>query len=354
MSDKPAPPSNSTAAGAAPAAAGPSGPAVSPPDPSREPQARPPRRVAVTGASGFVGGYIVRELLGRGFDPVCLARDEERLLHRLPKGAEDRVEIVRGDLFNRRAMQRTLEGVDAAIHLVGIILETVRQSFRRVHVEGTRAMVDAAKETGVRRYIHMSALGSRPGAISTYHRTKYEAEEIVRGSGLDWTIFRPSVIHGPEGEFMRLMKAFSKPRPWHGPAVLGMPYFGGGQSKLQPVSVRDVAFCFVAAIDLPETIGQTYALGGPEVFTWKQLYTVCAQIIAGRPRRLMSVPVPVAKALALTVMKTPLVPKLLKFNTDQVQMAQEHSVCDTEPIERTFGIKLRDFRDELTSYAEEI
>jgi NADH dehydrogenase len=195
----------------------------------------------------------------------------------------------------------------------------------------------------------MSALGTRPSAVSRYHQTKWAAEEYVRSSGLEWTIFRPSVIHGPDGEFMELMQTFAcgwLPPVW--------PYFGAGENKLQPVSVRDVAYCFVDALHRPETIGKTFELGGPKAYTWKQLYQSCKRIIpcAKRWKPLVGQPVPIAKLLAMTVMKTPLVPAKLKFNVAQVQMSQEDSVCESTPIERTFGIKLRHFEEELATYAD--
>ena len=308
-------------------------------------------RVMVTGGSGFVGGYVVKELLRQGHRPVCLARDPQRLLGRLGASAGSRLETVKGSLSNGVAVRRAMEGAGAVIHLVGIILESPLQSFRRVHVNGTRAVIRAAREAGVQRMIHMSALGARPNAIAKYHRTKYEAEELLKSSGLDWTVFRPSIIHAADGEFMQLMKAFVRPKLHHGP-ILAMPYFGTGEGKLQPVSVLDVAYCMVAAIGMEATIGQTYSMGGPEVVTWKQLYTVCARAIAGKAKRQISVPIPLAKLLAVTIMKTPLVPKLLRFNRGQVQMSQEDSVCDTAPVEDTFGITLRSFEDRVKQYAD--
>jgi NADH dehydrogenase len=202
---------------------------------------------------------------------------------------------------------------------------------------------------GIKRYVHMSALGTRPDAVSRYHQTKWDAEQIVRASPLAWTIFRPSLIHGPRGEFMQMMKFFSTSKVRQ-PV---MPYFGRGTTMIQPVDVRDVATLFVKALRLPETIGQVYELGGPERFTWKDLYDVCATAIAGHKRAKVSVPVPLAKIIARTVM--PLTPRLLvpyKFNVAQVQMSQEDSICNITPVERTFGIRLRDFRTELAQYAD--
>jgi len=195
----------------------------------------------------------------------------------------------------------------------------------------------------------MSALGARAGAVSTYHRSKFAAEEAVRASGLDYTMFQPSLVHGPDGEFMELLKRFACSLI---PPV--MPYFGSGESRVQPVSVRDVAYCFVDALQRNETIGKTYPLVGPTAYTWKELYEAAKRIMpaARRWKPLVSQPVPVAKLLARTIMKTPFVPSKLKFNVDQVQMSQEDSVASTDEVESTFGITLRDFEDDVTRYAE--
>ena len=308
-------------------------------------------RVLVTGGTGFVGGYVVRELVARGYEPVCLARDPSRVGHKLPPEMRDRARAVRGDILDFDALTRAAEGCAAAIHLVGIIEEkpVVGQTFERMHTTATAAVVDACEAVGVRRYIHMSALGTRPDAVSRYHQTKWEAEEIVRGSELDWTIFRPSLIHGPDGEFMRMMKFFCTSRVRQ-PV---MPYFGSGNTLIQPISVRDVATIFVRALTLPATIRQTYELGGPERFTWKELYDVCALAIIGRTRRKVSVPVPLARLAARTIV--PLLPRVLvpyKFNVAQVQMSQEDSICNAGQIEEVFGLRLRDLRSDLAQYAE--
>ncbi|MCG8405518.1 MAG: complex I NDUFA9 subunit family protein [Phycisphaerales bacterium] len=310
-------------------------------------------RVLVTGGSGFVGRAVVRELIARGHKPVCLVRDRLKLTAGLPEVPDDRLEMVAGDLFDDDALAQAAHGAEAVVHLVGIIAENrmKKQTFERVHFEGTQRVVDACKQAGVKRYVHMSALGTRTNAVSEYHRTKWAAENYVRGSGLDWTIFRPSIIHGPEGEFMRLMKAFM--------CDLTIPviaYFGDGQNKLQPVSVKDVAHCFIAALSMQETIGQVYELGGPEAMTWKELYRTCRDLIpdAKRWKPMISQPVWAAKLTAMTVMKLPILPRMMRFNVGQVQMSQEDSVCGIEPVEKTFGIRLRDFREELAAYAAQI
>lgn len=312
-----------------------------------------PKRIMLTGATGFVGRYVFRELVSRGFTPVCLVRSPQKMRCVAGGVAPACYATVQGTLFEPAALAEAADGCQAVIHLVGVILENRRQgqTFGRIHCEGTRRVLEAAQNAGTRRYIHMSAIGTRPDAVSRYHRTKYEAEQSVRNSGLAYTIFQPSVIHGPDGEFMQLMKSF----------VCGlfppvMPYFGTGNNLLQPVSVKDVAYCFVEALTKDDAIGQTYPLGGPDRCNWKEFYETCRELIPGARRWKPKVgqPVFVAKLLARTIMKTPLVPQAMRFNVSQVQMSQEDSVCDTRVVEDAFGIRLRSFRQELALYGDRV
>jgi NADH dehydrogenase len=324
------------------------------------PGSPPIQSVFVTGATGFVGRHVVRDLLRRGLHPVCLVRDADRLYRsQRPEDAE-RITAITGSLSDTGALREGTDISQAAIHLVGIILESrLRgQTYDRVHRVGTERVVDQVRSSGIRRYLHMSALGTRPDAVAVYHQTKFAAEQYVRESGLDWTIFRPSLIHGPEGEFMRLMKLFMC-----GLLPPVVPYFGDGRAKLQPVSVRDVAYCFVEALFRPQTIGQTYPLGGPKVYTWKEFYNACRTLMprAKRWKPMVSQPVPVAMMMArLTcvpmAMAGAVIPrlKLLRFNTDQVRMSQEDNVCDHRIAGEAFDIRPRSFEDELSSYADRI
>jgi NADH dehydrogenase len=173
---------------------------------------------------------------------------------------------------------------------------------------------------------------------------------------LAWTIFRPSLIHGPNGEFMRLMKKF----------ICGLvppfiPYFGSGNALLQPVSVKDVAHCMVESLELPSAIGVTYSLGGPRAYRWRDFYDVCCSLMPGarRWKPIVSQPVPVAKALALAsapllALLELLIPSIgmMRFDRGQVDMSQEDSVCDVADVEAAFGIRMRDFEQELAQYAE--
>ena len=304
--------------------------------------------VFVTGGSGFVGSAVIRELLARN-DTI------RALTHRgkVVAGGE-RVRSIPADVFDSAALCRGMQGCDAVIHIIGIIMENPSRgmTFERVHFEGMKSVVDAAKAAGVKRYIHMSALGTRAGARSDYHKTKFKAEQYVRASGLDWTIFRPSLIHGPGGEFMRLEAAWARHQK---PPFLFMPYFGrgilgmGGAGKLQPVFVNDVARAFVDAMKNPRTIGEVYPIGGSQVITWPQMHRIVAQAVTGRKRAVIALPAWYAKLVAAI---TPAA--LLPFNRDQVIMSQEDSTCDTTKFTDDFGWEPRAFEETLNSYAAQL
>lgn len=300
------------------------------------------RRVFVTGGSGFVGSAVIDELLSRGYRVSALVNRRE--LNRAD------VQSVQGGLFNDNALDEGLRDCDAAIHLVGIIMQRPSKgiTFERMHHQGTRRVVDAARRNGVTRYVHMSALGTRPNAVSDYHRTKFLAEEYVRASGLDWTIFRPSFIHGPRGEFMQMEAKWARRKA---PPFLFMPYFGagalgrGGAGQLQPVYVGDVARAFVDALEKPDTVGEIYPLGGPDVVTWPRMHHIVSEAIVGKRRRAVAIPAWYAKAI------THVVPgPLLPFNRDQVIMSQEENTCDISKSVDDFGWTPRPFEETVKSY----
>jgi len=320
----------------------------------------PIQNVLVTGATGFVGRSVVGELLSRGLTPVCLVRSSEKLFNQHRQVDPQRLVAVTGNVGNESALRRAAELSQAAIHLVGIILaRPLRgQTFQRVHVAGTRNVVNAVREACISRYVHTSALGTRPDGVSAYHKTKWAAEEYVRGSGLDWTIFRPSVIHGHDGEFMQLMKRFMC-----GLVPPVVPYFGSGAARLQPVSVKDVAYCFVQALFEPEAVGKVIPLGGPRTYSWIEFYNACRTLMPGAKRwkPLVSQPVFVGKAIATLSgpamgLAEMILPRLglFRFDAGQVQMSQEDSVCDHTIAEKLFNMKMRDFERELEVYAGRI
>jgi NADH dehydrogenase len=303
------------------------------------------QRACVTGASGFVGSAIVQELVRRSVAVNALVhRGNTR-----PLG--EKVRMVRADVFDPPALDDLMRECDAVIHLIGIISEKPRAgiTFERLHVEATRNVVESAKRVGVRRFVQMSALGARADAVSEYHKTKWKAEEIVRSSGLDWTIFRPSLIHGPGGQFMRMEARWARKRA---APYLFMPYFGAGilglagAGTLQPVYVLDVARAFAEAIDNPKTVGRAYGLGGAERLSWPQLHRVAAEAIVGKKCAVLPIPAWYARMLAAT-----LPAGLLPFNRDQIVMSLEDNTCDVADFQRDFGFEPLGFADTLRKYA---
>ncbi len=301
--------------------------------------------IFLDGATGFVGGAVLRELLSRDCKINSLVHE---------KSIDDRpgVHSFTGGLFDEKALDQAMTGCSAAIHLVGIIAEKPSKNvtFERIHVEGTRQVLAAAQRNGVKRYIHMSALGTRDNASSDYHKTKWRAEQLVRNSGLDYTILRPSMIHGPNGEFSQMEAAWTRKKqaPW-----LFMPYFGkgligtGGSGKLQPVFVDDVARAFVDCLTNTQTIGQTYTLAGPEILTWPQMHQAFAQAIIGQARATLAIPAWYGKLLARALPRW-----AIPFNRDQVLMAEEDNTGDIQPFIRDLGWSPRPFASTLEQYAK--
>jgi nucleoside-diphosphate-sugar epimerase len=302
--------------------------------------------VFVTGASGFVGSAVVAALLDRGHGVTAL-------VHRRPI-ADGRVRNVTGDLFDAAALVEELRGATAIVHLVGVIAERPSKgiTFDRVHDQGTAALVRAAVAAGVRRFVYLSAQGARPDAPAAYHRTKFAAEQHVRSADLDWTILRPSLVHGPAGEFTRMLAGWARGRS---PPYLFMPYFGAGplglghRYQVQPIHVDDVARAVVDALERPTTIGQTIPLGGPDRMTWPQMYRTAAEAIVGRRRPVVAIPAWYAKLL------THVVPRpLLPFGRSEVLMSQEDNVCDPAAMTAAFGWPPRPFGETVRAYAPTI
>ena len=221
--------------------------------------------IFITGGTGFVGREVVRELLALGYRVRLLVRDPRRAGH---WADHPHVEIFTGDVLRPETLASAMTGVDAVIHLVGFIAETSTVTFELGHVEATRHLLSAAAEAHVTRWVQMSAIGTRPAANSRYHLTKWEAEELVRQSGLDWTVFRPSLIYGYD-EHDRLLNTLRLALRW---APFGaFPLLDGGTAFVQPVSVREVARCFAHAVSREATLGQTYDLVGPVPISWREM-----------------------------------------------------------------------------------
>jgi len=210
--------------------------------------------ILVTGGTGFVGPKIVHALRTEGRDVRCLARKPAKAGTLRAWGCE----VVQGDVTDPVSLEQAADGCDAVIHLVAIIAGR-HSDFERVMVEGTRNVVAAAKQAGVRRFVLMSALGveAKTKELVPYYWAKWEMEQAVKSSSLEHVIFRPSFIFGRDGGVLPM---FVRQVRWS-PVV---PVVGSGARRLQPIWVEDVAADFAKAIDLPRAANRTFELGGPD------------------------------------------------------------------------------------------
>jgi len=245
-------------------------------------------KVLVTGGTGFVGTHLVNALLRRGHAVTVLARDPRKTRNRYNRA----VATEEGDVLDRESVERAASGQDAVVHLVGIIVEKGPQTFDRMHREAVENVLEAVKAAGVRRYLHMSAMGSSEDAPSEYSRTKAAGERAVRGSGLDWTIFRPSIVFGYGDGFVGLLAPLVRDNP------VFVPVIGDGQNRFQPVAVEDVARVFAEALEKRGTVGQTYEVGGPEALTFDQILREIAAAVGKPGKRLVHLPLWYGRVLA--------------------------------------------------------
>ncbi|MFO1478299.1 MAG: complex I NDUFA9 subunit family protein [Verrucomicrobiota bacterium] len=299
--------------------------------------------VLVTGGTGFVGRELSRQLRNAGHRVHLLARKPESPAVR-DQATQLGAKVVPGDVLDPDAMSRACGGMDAVIHLVGIIREIGDQTFENIHVRGTRNAVFGAQDAGLRRFLHMSALGTRPGAPARYHQTKWTAEETVRHSGLGWTIFRPSIIYGPGDEFVNLFAKMSRTLPV-------MPVIGGGKTRYQPVSVKAVAAAFVGALGHPESVGETYDLCGEETLSLEEIIDQILEV-TGRRRAKMVISGANARRLAgfLELFFSRLLRKPAPLTHDQLIMMAEDNLGDGSKAREQFGLKRTTFKEGIAAY----
>jgi uncharacterized protein YbjT (DUF2867 family) len=282
-----------------------------------------PVRIFVTGATGFVGRFVLRALVAEGRLVRCLVRrGSERDLRGL-----EALERVEGDVRSPRGLGDAISGCDAVIHLVGIIREfpNLGITFERLHHIATENVLSATAAAGVSRFIHMSALGARPGAPARYHQTKWAAEEAVRGSGMAWTIFRPSVIYGRGDGFITMLADVVRRMPL-------VPVLGSGEHQLQPVPVEQVATAFARAVNRPATEKHTYEVGGPDAVSMVELLDLIGRAVARARVRKIHVPVGVIAPLARILPRFPVTP-------DQLLMLEQDNTCDPTAFFRAFDLQ---------------
>ena len=287
-------------------------------------------RVFLTGATGFVGGHVLKRLLAEGHSVRALVRGPA--MAKLPAG--NRTELIRGDVVEGSGLDEGMQGCEAVIHLVGIISETGKNTFDNVHHIGTRNLVEAAKQNGISRFVQMSALGVRADGVSKYQTSKWKGEETVRESGISYCILRPSLIFGPGSGFVTQMLGIMRKAP------IVRPVPGGGKPRFRPIHVEDVAACFVQALSNPMATNKTIELGGSDELSLDEVLQTIADA-AGIRKLAIHIPMPLMFAVAMvaqTLLPHPPV------TVGQLRMMKEGSTCDIGPMIAAFGIQPVGFR----------
>jgi uncharacterized protein YbjT (DUF2867 family) len=292
--------------------------------------------ILVTGASGFVGRHVVGALVAAGKDVRSLVRDPG-------KGASLGGEVAQGDMTDATSLRRAVEGVEAVVHLVAV-RQGKEETFQRVMVQGGSDLIDAAKGAGVRRFVLMSALGTSEAnkELVPYYRAKWEVEQLVKGSGIDHVIFRPSFIFGPDGGIIPTFRRLVKLAPV-------TPIIGSGERRIQPIWVDDMAAHFVKALDLEAATNRAFEVGGPDPVTWNEFWARFREALGVRRRPTIHVPVGLMRVNALL---TERLPGDIPLTRDLLTMLEhEDNVVTNDEAAQTFQIPLVPLDEQLRRLA---
>jgi uncharacterized protein YbjT (DUF2867 family) len=278
------------------------------------------KRVTVFGGAGFVGRTIVRELARRGARVTVGCRDVERAKFLKPMGVVGQVTPVKADVTNAGQVARALEGADIVISLVGILYQSGRNTFDAVQASGPGVVARAAADAGVGQMVHVSAIGADVSSKSSYACSKALGEAAVREAFPGATILRPSIIFGADDSFFNKFAGLAGFAP-------ALPLIGGGHTRFQPVYVQDVAAAALASLARADAVGQTYELGGPTIYTFRELMELM-MAHTKRPRPLVHLPFWAAKFKAgfLEMLPKPLLTR------DQVELLRTDNVVGEDAV----------------------
>jgi NADH dehydrogenase len=240
------------------------------------------RLITIFGGSGFLGRHIVRALANDGWRIRVAVRRPNVANFLKPMGRVGQIQLLKTNVNDDVAVDAAMKGADAVINLVGVLSQSGAQNFRALHAEAAERIAKAAAAHGAARMLHVSALGANANSSSLYARTKAEGEQRVRAAFPAATIFRPSVVFGPEDDFFNRFGWLAKMSP-------ALPLIGGGRTRFQPVYAGDVAQAAVRALNDAGTAGKVFELGGPEVMTFKEIMQL---VLKQTNRRRVLVPVP--------------------------------------------------------------
>lgn len=283
-------------------------------------------KVAVVGATGFVGSHLVPYLVASGHRVIAISRSGRRL-----PDWTDAVEARAADV-TKDELDEALGGSDAVVHLAAIPRETGGRRFDEVNVRGTQRVVEAAERIGVRRFVHLSVLGVAEDPKLAYLYSKWRGEQAVRASGLEWVVLRPSLMFGTGDGFFNLVKTTLR---WWSPGVVAIP--GSGDARFQPLSVEDLAVAVEKSVSDAHRARSVYEIGGPDWVTYREIVDEVMNV-TGMKRLKIGMPIPLISALtAVTDRVLPLFP----VSHDQIASLQRPNYTELDAFERAFGVEPR-------------
>jgi len=291
-------------------------------------------KVAVTGASGFVGSHLVDRLLRDGHEVTVLSHSQRGRVR-----LDERVRVVSGSVEDPEALTALCAGNEVVFHLVGIIAETRTKTFEKTVVHATRALVGAALRAKVLKVIYLSAIGASANSATKYYRSKFEAEQAIRLSGLNYTILRPSIIFGEGDGFVSMLTRMIRLLPF-------TPVIGSGRYRLQPVYVDDVTSALAQCVTMEETSTEIIDLAGPERLEYLEILHIIKRVLN---KRRVNIHLP----LMLMKMAAAVMEKILKpapLTKDQLTMLVGESVGEIDKMRRLFGIEPVGFENGLSKY----
>ena len=290
--------------------------------------------ILVTGGSGFVGGHVVHELRGRDLGVRCLVRDRRKGARLAGWGCE----LADGDMTDAASLTRAVAGCDTVVHLVAI-RQGREEQFRRIMVAGTAGLLAAARDAGVRRFVHMSALGTSEATkdLVPYFRAKWDTEQLVRESGIPSVILRPSFVFGPDGGILPTFAKLARFAPV-------TPIIGSGRQRIQPIWADDVAAYFAEAVKREDVTGRLFELGGPDTVSWNEFWQ---RLKRARGIRRPSVHVPVG-LMRPGALVTERLPGNIPLTRDLLKMLEAgDNVASNDEAVRTFELPLVPLDEQL-------